>query len=333
MSRTRDAQGRPNRILVNRLKDKLGTRKVPTAELTLEGTPAELVGGASDGVKGIAPMLNVTRTWNSVSACALMRRGLALARDYARKRVVFGAPLVAKPLHVDTLAGLQAEFLAAFHLTFFVAELLGRSDAGQASEQHGQLLRILTPVAKLLTGRQTVQVLSEVIESFGGAGYVEDTGLPVLLRDAQVLPIWEGTTNVLSLDTLRALDSAGGLGVLRREVGYILQGVREPDLVKISARVEKALEQAEAWLAQAMKAGTGEVEAGARRFAMTLGTRDVACARGASRAVVDPARTGPAGAGGGAALCRAWRERACGRSIRPIRDFWGEMVNDRRTAQ
>ena len=268
---TRDAQGRPNRILVNRLKEKLGTRKVPTAELTLDGTPAEPVAGASDGVRSIAPMLNVTRTWNSVSACALMRRGLALARDYARKRAVFGASLIDKPLHLDTLAGLQAELFGAFHLTFLVIELLGRSEAGQASEQHEQLLRILTPVAKLVTGRQVVQVLSEVIESFGGSGYVEDTGLPMLLRDAQVLPIWEGTTNVLSLDVLRALDAGGGLAVVRREVGYVLQGVREPDLVRISARVEKALEQAEMWLGQAAKAGTDQLEAGARRFAMTVG--------------------------------------------------------------
>jgi alkylation response protein AidB-like acyl-CoA dehydrogenase len=268
---TRDAQDRPNRIVVNRLKDKLGTRKVPTAELTLDGTPAELVAGTGDGVKNIAPMLNVTRTWNSMSACALMRRGLALARDFAGKRVAFGAPLAEKPLHLDTLAGLQAEFLGAFHLTFFVVELLGRSEAGQASEQHEQLLRLMTPVAKLLTGRQAVQVLAETIESFGGAGYVEDTGLPVLLRDAQVLPIWEGTTNVLSLDTLRAVEAAGSLAVLKREAGFILQGVRDADLVKISARVEKSLEQAEAWLAQAAKSGAADMEAGARRFAMTIG--------------------------------------------------------------
>jgi alkylation response protein AidB-like acyl-CoA dehydrogenase len=268
---TRDAEGRPNRIVVNRLKDKLGTRKVPTAELALEGTPAELVAGTGDGVKSIAPMLNVTRAWNSVSACALMRRGLALARDFSRKRVVFGAPLAEKPLHLDTLAGLQAEFLGAFHLTFFVVELIGRSEAGQASEQHEQLLRILTPVAKLLTGRQAVQVLSEVIESFGGAGYVEDTGLPALLRDAQVLPIWEGTTNVLSLDALRAMEGMGGVGVLRREAGFLMQRLREPDLVRISARVDKTLEQAQAWLERAVKAETAEAEAGARRFAMTLG--------------------------------------------------------------
>jgi acyl-CoA dehydrogenase len=265
---TRDADGRLNGIQVNRLKDKLGTRKVPTAELTLDGAAAELVADTGDGIKRIAPMLNVTRTWNAVSAVALMRRGLALARDYAGKRVAFGAPLTEKPLHLDTLAGLEAEFQGALHLTFFTAELMGRDEAGKASPEHEKLLRLLTPIAKLLTGKQSVQVLSEVIESFGGAGYVEDTGLPALLRDAQVLPIWEGTTNVLSLDLLRALESAGGLAVLKREIGILLREVRESDLVKISALVERAVEQAGAWLEKARGA---EIEAGARRFAMTLG--------------------------------------------------------------
>jgi alkylation response protein AidB-like acyl-CoA dehydrogenase len=265
---TRDAQGRPNRILVDRLKDKLGTRKVPTAELTLDGTPAELVAGTGDGVRNIAPMLNVTRTWNSVAACALARRGLALARDFAGKRVAFGTPLAEKPLHVDTLAGLEAEFEGALHFAFFVVELMGREEAGRAGEEQKSLLRLLTPVAKLLTGRQVVHILSEVIESFGGAGYVEDTGLPLILRDAQVLPIWEGTTNVLSLETLRALEAVGGLAVFKREIGILLRGVREPELVRISAQVERAVEQAEGWLASAK----GEtLEAGARRFAMTLG--------------------------------------------------------------
>jgi len=268
---TRNPGGSPNRILVDRLKDKLGTRKVPTAELTLDGTPAELVYGTTDGIRNIAPMLNITRTWNSVSACALMRRGLALARDFACKRIAFGAPLAEKPLHVDTLAGLQAEFEGALHLTFFVVELLGRSEAQQISPEQADLLRLLTPIAKLTTGRQVVAVLSEVIESFGGAGYVEDTGLPLLLRDAQVLPIWEGTTNVLSLDALRVLQPGGRLANLRRETGFILQRVREPDLVKISARIEQTVEQAEAWLGQAMQSGEAQVEAGARRFALTLG--------------------------------------------------------------
>ncbi len=267
---TRDERGMPNGLTVNRLKDKLGTRKVPTAELDLNGARAELVCGTSDGVKNIAPMLNVTRTWNSVSSIALMRRGIALARDYAKRRVAFGASLAEKPLHLDTLAGLQAELEAAFHLTFFVVELLGRSDAGEASAQQLELLRVLTPIAKLTTGRQVVSVLSEAVEAFGGAGYVEDTGLPMLLRDAQVLPIWEGTTNVLALDTRRALDAVRGVDLLRREAGFLLQSLKHPDLVRISARVEATLEQVRERLEQCA-ADPMALEAGARRVALTLG--------------------------------------------------------------
>ena len=268
---TRNARGNPNCIIVNRLKDKLGTRKVPTAELVLDGTPAELVYGTTDGVRNIAPVLNITRIWNSVSAVALMRRGIALARDFARKRVAFGAALAQKPLHLDTLAGLQAEFEGALHLAFFVVELLGRIENGRASAQQAELLRLLTPVAKLTTGKQVVAVLSEVIEAFGGAGYVEDTGLPALLRDAHVLPIWEGTTNVLALDALRSLQSMEGLGTLKREVGFLLQGVREPALLRLSAAVEQTIEQAEAWLLQGPAGAEARIEAGARRFALTLG--------------------------------------------------------------
>jgi acyl-CoA dehydrogenase len=265
---TRNPRGRPNRILVNRLKDKLGTRKVPTAELILDGTPAQLVCGTSDGVRNIVPVLNVTRLWNSVTAVSLMRRGIALARDYARKRVAFGATLAEKPLHLDTLAGLEAEFEGALHFSFFVAELLGRVEADRASEEQADLLRLLTPVAKLITGKQAVAVLSEVIEAFGGAGYIEDTGLPLLLRDAQVLPIWEGTTNVLALDVLRVVQLQPQLSALRREAGFVLQGLREIELLRISARVEQALEHAAAWLAEGNDA---RLEAGARRFALTLG--------------------------------------------------------------
>src|SRR2546423_14155840 len=79
-------------------------------------------------------MLNITRLWNGVSAASLMRRGLALARDYARRRVAFGSTLSEKPLHADTLATLQAEAEAALHLAFFVAELTGREEAGAIDE-------------------------------------------------------------------------------------------------------------------------------------------------------------------------------------------------------
>jgi alkylation response protein AidB-like acyl-CoA dehydrogenase len=268
---TRDEGGSLRGIRIDRLKDKLGTRKLPTAELTLDGTPAIPVLGLTDGVRSIAPMLNVTRTWNAISAVALMRRGLALAEDYARRRTAFGAPLIQQPLHADTLAGLRAEWMGALHLTFRVAELLGAQEAGELDDAGRALLRVLTPVAKLTTARQSVAVAGEVVEAFGGAGYVEDTGIPAILRDAQVLSIWEGTTNVLSLDTLRALESAGGMGVVRAEVERCAAQVRDPGLVPVARAAMQAVARAEVWLEDASRAGREEAEAGARRFALTLG--------------------------------------------------------------
>lgn len=269
---TRDDDGRLRHIQINRLKDKLGTRKVPTAELTLDGTPAELVKGTTDGIRNIAPMLNVTRLWNGISAVSVMRRALALALDYAHKRVAFGAPLDAKPLHMDTLASLQAEAEAAFHFAFRVAELTGLSEAGEIDEEQAVLLRVLTPLMKLTTAKQAVTVASETLEAFGGAGYVEDTGLPLLLRDAQVLPIWEGTTNVLSLDALRVLSADGrAFQALQAEVKRCLEPVSESRLAEAARVAHLSLEHASSWLAHARKEGQPALEAGARALALTLG--------------------------------------------------------------
>lgn len=268
---TRDEHGRPRNIQINRLKDKLGTRKVPTAELTLDGTPAQLVMGTTDGVRNIAPLLNITRLWNGISSVALMRRGVALAFDYAGKRVAFGSTLAEKALHMDTLLGLQAEAEAAFHLAFYVAELTGRSESGEISEEDAWLLRLLTPIMKLTTAKQAVAVASEVLESFGGAGYVEDTGLPVLLRDSQVLPIWEGTTNVLALDTLRALGTTQSIAPLLAATTRMFESLHDPTLLDLSRVVTAALNHAESWLRESQAVDRSVLEAGARRFALTLG--------------------------------------------------------------
>lgn len=264
----RDEAGRPNGVFVNRLKDKLGTRKLPTAELTLDGARAIPVAGLSDGIKNVAPMLNVTRTWNAIVAAAGMERALQLARDYARRRVAFGAPLARKPLHVDTLAGLEAEREGMFLLAFRAAELMGRREAGAATDAERALLRAVTPLAKLTTGKGAVAIASEVLELFGGAGYVEDTGLPRLLRDAQVLPIWEGTTNVLALDLLRALATDGAAEALAGELARLAAQTREPAL---SAAAEEARLVTTAALAFVEAGPAAAVEAAARRVALTLG--------------------------------------------------------------
>jgi acyl-CoA dehydrogenase len=261
-------------IRVRRLKDKLGTRKLPTAELDLEGALAIPVCGLTDGVRNILPMLNLTRTWNAVSAVAFMRRGLTLAEDYARRREAFGRRLDQQPLHVDTLAGLQAEFEGALHLTFRVVEAIGRLEGGELDEPGLRLLRILTPIAKLTTARQAVAVVAECMEALGGAGYVEDTGLPALVRDTHVLPIWEGTTNVLSLEVLRALRDRDGVRLLRDEVERQVAAVRDARLTAVAEAARGALEGAFAWLDAIGWEEPGNhdhVEVGARRFALTLG--------------------------------------------------------------
>jgi len=266
----KNADGSPNGVFVNRLKDKLGTRMVPTAELELDGTLATPVIGLRDGIKHIAPMLTTTRTWNSVCAASGMRRSIALATSYAKKRVAFGAPLADKPLHIDTLGWLVAESWGAFMLAYRAIELIGKEEARTLTEDDQQLLRLVVPIAKLTTGKQAVNVTSEALEAFGGAGYVEDTGLPRMLRDAQVLPIWEGTTNVLSLDVLRVLSRGGSLEPLAREVKRCVQATRDASLRAGAELAARALAHAGEWIVQ--HAGeVSVVEQGARRFALTLG--------------------------------------------------------------
>jgi alkylation response protein AidB-like acyl-CoA dehydrogenase len=268
----RDGDGLRDGIHVNRLKDKLGTRKLPTAELELDGAVARPVtDDLKHGTRHISPMLNVTRTWNSVTSAALIRRGLALARDYAQKREAFGDEIINQPLHQETLADVQATLEATFHLSFRLAELLGRRETGEASDAQNSLFRILTPLVKLTTAKRATTTTSELLEAFGGAGYVEDTGLPTLHRDAQVLPIWEGTTNVLALDLLRALRSVGTIAPLNQEVRACVDAIEAPTLTKAIRPAVHAYRDAVKWLKSALSEGEDALQAGARRFAMTLG--------------------------------------------------------------
>jgi alkylation response protein AidB-like acyl-CoA dehydrogenase len=266
----RDGAGALRNIEVLRLKDKLGTRALPTAELALRDTPARLIGGPGHGVRRIATVLNITRLYNAVCAVAAMRRAIALATDYATRRTAFGRPLADHPLHVETLAGLAVEYAGGLALAFHVGALLGREECGEATPEERLLLRLLTPVAKLYTGKQVVAVTSEAIEAFGGAGYIEDTGLPRLLRDAQVLSIWEGTTNVLSLDVLRATARDGTLDAFGAAVSRRLDALRDAAPREHAPRVAEALRRIVAHAARAAHDESSSREAAARSFAVAL---------------------------------------------------------------
>lgn len=239
---TRGSDGRLQGIEILRLKDKLGTRAMPTAELRLSGLPARLVGEPGQGVKRIATLMNITRVHNAVNSISALRRGLALAKDYARRREAFGRRLCDHPLHVETLAQLDVELAGGFALVFHLVSILGKDELGLASENERSLARVLTPLAKLFTAKQAVAGASELLEAFGGAGYIEDTGLPRLLRDAQVLSIWEGTTNILSLDIQRALSADGASQVWFEDVKRRIERIQANASTK-SARSAGALKE------------------------------------------------------------------------------------------
>ncbi|CAG5095093.1 Oidioi.mRNA.OKI2018_I69.XSR.g14029.t1.cds [Oikopleura dioica] len=206
----RDAGGKLNGIQVHKLKEKLGTKQLPTAELILDGCEAHLVGEPGRGIPLISGMLTVTRIHNAVAACSFMRRMVHLARDYATKRTAFKKTLSNHAAHVSTLARMEVDVRAAELLSLEVSRLFGKSENGQASKTEQDLMRILTPLAKAQTAKQGMVVCSEGLECFGGQGYIEETPMPRLFRDAQVLPIWEGTSTVMSLDVLRSIQKSSG---------------------------------------------------------------------------------------------------------------------------
>jgi putative acyl-CoA dehydrogenase len=211
----RDEDGTLNHIEVEALKDKLGTKALPTAQLQLKGSKARMVGQKGRGVPTIATLFNITRIYNTVSAVSYMRRAYALTAAYGKERTAFGKKIGEHVLFKRTLRELEIAYQSSTLLALFLARLLGKEECGKATETDSALLRLLTPVAKLYTAKQAIASASEHIEAFGGLGYLEDSGIPSMLRDAQVLSIWEGTTNVLSLDMLRAMAKENGFGAFR----------------------------------------------------------------------------------------------------------------------
>ncbi len=266
----RNSNGRLNNLEIHRLKDKLGTRALPTAEISLNGTIARLVGTEGSGVKKISALFNITRIYNAVCAIAAARRALDLAIDYAKKRTAFGRVIADQPLHAAMLSDLCVEHAGSVHLTFHLAVLLGRDETGVASKEETAVLRLLTPVAKLYTAKSAMTITSECVEAFGGAGYIEDTGIPRLLRDAQVFSIWEGTTNVLSLDVLRAMERESALPPFLMDISRRLAQIKAPELRSLIDEVTAAANRIRAHAEKAATAGDDYQQASARGFAYSL---------------------------------------------------------------
>lgn len=226
----RNDDGTLNGIEVEALKDKLGTKALPTAQLLLTGAKAKMVGEKGKGVRTIATLFNITRIYNTISAVSYMRRAFALCKAYSSNREAFGQKIENHVLHRKSLREMEIAYQSNTMLALFLTQLLGKEDCNVATETEKSLLRLLTPVAKLFTAKQAIQYASEHIEMFGGIGYLEDSGIPSMLRDAQVLSIWEGTTNVLSLDMLRAVEKENGLTAFVEFAGALLSSISHAEL-------------------------------------------------------------------------------------------------------
>ncbi|HEY1099816.1 MAG TPA: acyl-CoA dehydrogenase family protein, partial [Myxococcota bacterium] len=238
---------------------------------TLNGVEARRIGDVGAGVRSVSGMLNITRFYNACAASSAMAQAVFRARAYAWKRHVFGQPLAVQPLHARTLDAVEADAAGALALVMEVAHLLGRVEEGIADDDEKRRLRALIPLAKLTTGKQVVSCVSECLECFGGAGYVEDTGLPRMLRDAQVLPIWEGTTNVLSLDVLRAEARDRGFSAVLAHLGA---GVAKLSSTLPHTAVATLRDTTQRLIKAAQDAGSHGpqvMEERARRLALTAG--------------------------------------------------------------
>lgn len=218
--------GSANHYRIIRLKDKLGTRSMASGEIRLEGAVAYLVGEQGRGFVQMADMVNNSRLSNGVRAAGLMRRAVAEAEYIASERRAFGKRLADMPLMQRQLLKLRLPAEQARTMVFQTALALARSDQGDPAAY--PLLRILTPLIKFRACRDARKVTGDAMEVRGGCGYIEEWTDPRLVRDAHLGSIWEGTSNIVALDVLRAIKREDSLSALHKHFSVLLDEAATP---------------------------------------------------------------------------------------------------------
>jgi alkylation response protein AidB-like acyl-CoA dehydrogenase len=208
--------GGRNAYRIVRLKDKLGTRSMASGEISLAGATAWMIGEPGDGFRQMADMINNSRLSNGVRSAGMMRRAATEALFVAHRRRAFGRHLIDMPLMRRQLAKIVLPAEQARTCMFLTAEALRRADAGD--EGAYPLLRILTPLIKFRACRDARRVTGDAMEVRGGCGYIEEFPDARLLRDSHLGSIWEGTSNIVALDVLRAGRREGAFAALRAHV-------------------------------------------------------------------------------------------------------------------
>lgn len=224
----RNDDGTLNGIRIRRLKDKLGVRAVPSGEVEFTNAKAFLVGEEGKGIYYMLEALNLSRICNAIASVGIMRRAYLEAKHYVSNRLAFGQPLTQYPMIKDSLGQFSVKLQIE---TATIFDLIHNYDAvasGEATTKQQILNRLFIAVMKKESGEQAVRYASEAIELMGGNGYIEDFVTPRLLRDAQVLTVWEGTANILALEVIRLVDKYAVHKVFYEEMHNRLTKISSP---------------------------------------------------------------------------------------------------------
>lgn len=240
--------GQRNTLLIQRLKDKLGNRANASSEIELDDAQAVMVGEEGRGIPTIIEMVQGNRYWCCATSAALMRQGLVQALHNSTHRQAFQKRLIDQPLMRNVLADLAVEVEAALVLTLRVGRAMDEAADDPAA---AALARISTAIGKYWICKRASGHTAEALECLGGPGFIEDSMMPRLYRDAPLNSIWEGSGNVICLDVLRAMQreeatiasllaelepAVGGHPEFDRALAHLRDELADPDSLELRAR-------------------------------------------------------------------------------------------------
>lgn len=256
--------GERNRYRINRLKDKLGSRDMASGEITFEGAMAYVVGELNSGFKQMMSMVNSSRLSNAVRSAAMMRRSYLEAVVTAKGRKAFGKTLIELPLMRENIFEQMLDAEAAASMIFYTSNVYDKADEG--SQEYKTLLRVMTPLLKGYICKRARYIAAESMEIRGGNGYIEDWVNPKIVRDAHLGSIWEGTTNIIALDIIRAFhkDHADEafLNDLETRMSKLKNSMAQEAAISLHSTIKKFRNQVDRIKAEK----SAEHEIAARRF-------------------------------------------------------------------
>lgn len=232
--------GTLNNLRIRRLKEKLGVKAVPSAEVEFDGSIAFLVGDPTRGINYMLEALNLSRVCNAIASVGIMKRAFIESLQFVSHREAFGEVLTNYPMIQESIGHMAAKLNAELITVFDLIKLYDKVTHGKGTKRDIILNRLNIAIMKKETAEQSVNFASEAIELHGGNGYMEDFVTPRLLRDAQVLTVWEGTANILALEVIRLINKHEAHKVFIEEMKERVSKVVKSNLKQI---VEEKIEE------------------------------------------------------------------------------------------